>query len=97
MAQGQYVDLAGDAVVVVAAFDAQQIAFPAVLVGGANATVAELAVVALDDVGMDIQRGGFHQGVEGVCVAVPFRHEQGVDLAAQVGTVANIGQLAAIE
>lgn len=32
LAQGQYVDLAGDAVVVVAAFDAQQIAFPAVFV-----------------------------------------------------------------
>lgn len=75
LAQSQYVDLAGDAVIMVAALDAQHVAFPAVFVRCANAAVAELAVVALDDVGVDIQGGGFHQGVKGVGIAVPFWNE----------------------
>ena len=52
LAQGQHVDLAGDAIVVVATFDAEQVAFPAILVGRADAAVTVLAVIALDDLGM---------------------------------------------
>ena len=91
LAQRQDIDLTGDAVVMVAALDAQDIAPPAVLVGRADAAVAVAAVVALNNVGVHIQRGGLHQRVESVGVAVPFRYEQGINLAAQVSTVAYVG------
>ena len=44
-------------------------------------TVAVLAAVALDNVGMNIQRGRLHQRIEGFGVLVPFRHKQRVHLA----------------
>lgn len=54
LAQAQYVDFTCNAVVVVATLDAQYVAFPAVLVGCADTTITEAAVVALDDIGMNI-------------------------------------------
>lgn len=96
-AQGLHIDLASDAVVVVATLDAQKVALPAILVGRTDAAVAVLPVIALDDVGVDVQCGRFHQRIESFGVAVPLGHEQRVDLAPQFGPVPDIGQFAAVE
>ncbi|MNR48109.1 hypothetical protein D3C85_1673030 [compost metagenome] len=44
-----------------------------------------MAVIALGDVGVHVQRGGFHQSVEGFGVLVPLEHKQNVVLGFAVG------------
>ncbi|KWN90196.1 hypothetical protein WM25_29690 [Burkholderia ubonensis] len=54
-----------------------------------------MAVIALDDISVDIEGSRFDQCVEGLGVLVPFRHEQCIHVAAQSSAVADVGEFAA--
>ena len=93
--QGLDVDFANDAVVGDATLDPKYVAFPTVLEWCADAAVAVLPIIALDNVGVHVQCSGFHQRIEGFSIRIPFRYKQRIYPAAQGRSVTDIGQFAA--
>ena len=61
LAQGLHINFSDHAIVGHTALDPKHIAFPAVFVGRSDSAIPVLSVVALDDVGMDVQRSGLYK------------------------------------
>lgn len=59
LSQCIYVNLTNYTIICNIAFDSQYITLPAIFEGASDAAIAILAVIALDDVSMDIQRSRF--------------------------------------
>src|SRR5690606_29523654 len=76
LAQGLNINLANHAIVGHTALDPQYITLPTVFGWCADAAITVLAVIALNNVSVHIQRGRLHQGIEGFSVLIPLRHKQ---------------------
>lgn len=95
--QRMNVNLANNAVVGYATLHSQHVTLPAVPEWPSDTAVPVLSVVALNNICMHVQRSGFHQSIERLCVLIPFWNKQCIDLAAQIGAIADVGEFTAYQ